>query len=50
MYKWNNFYKIRETVSAIKNVIAFLKRSGLSENILTEYNLHSYCPAVLVNL
>ena len=24
-------YKIRETVSAIKNVIAFLKRSGLSE-------------------
>ena len=28
-------YKIRETVSAIKNVIAFLKRSGLSEKILT---------------
>ena len=27
--------KIRETVSAIKNVIAFLKRSGLSEKILT---------------
>ena len=28
-------YKIRESVSAIKNVFAFLKRSGLSENILT---------------
>ena len=27
--------KIRETVTAIKNVIAILKRSGLSEKILT---------------
>ena len=34
MYKWNNFMRYVK-LSAIKNVIAFLKRSGLSEKFLT---------------